>query len=190
MIRSLNIIFLMTSFILLINQSTLFACHLKTGIWDGYMFDGHIVEGKKPPEPKFKPAYNWPFGVTTDITVGLSNITQGTTDNAGKNVQALTASFATTTQCDWMKISNINKFFKESYLHIAEESALGQGPYLDALVLQVGCNENQSDLLESTMKKNYSDLFAKNDFNESIEKFYQYIFNNKELKKCWYNSTG
>ena len=65
---------------------------------------------------------------------------------------------ATSTDCRWM-LARIEQFFDESYPKIAEESAQGQGPYLEALAALVGCNARQTVLLEKAMHQNYQNVF-------------------------------
>ena len=80
---------------------------------------------------------------------------------------------------------SINKFFQKSYIQIAEESAQGQGPHLEALALQVGCNAQQTVLLEKALQQNYHSVFAEDNVNHSINKFYTVVNSDEQLAACW-----
>ena len=46
---------------------------------------------------------------------------------------------------------NIEKFFNERYLQIAEDFFQVKGPHVEALAFQVGCNGQQTVLLEKAL---------------------------------------
>jgi hypothetical protein len=118
------------------------------------------------------------FGLSTQVT------TEPSTDVSTSSVYVPSDSSATSTDCGW-RTSNIEKFFHESYLQIAEESSQGQGPHLEALAFQVGCNAQQTVLLEKTLQQNYHGLFAKDDINHSISEFYTVVNSDDQLAACW-----
>ena len=91
---------------------------------------------------------------------------------------------ATSTNCD-SRTANINKFFQKSYIQIAEESAQGQGPHLEALALQVGCNTQQTVLLEKALQQNYQNVFEEDDIDHAISEFYTVVNSDDELAACW-----
>lgn len=163
----------LTGFIFLASLSNVFACHQGIGDWE----KGHISD--KYPKSRYKPKSGlgytlYPASTTTDATTDVTmNGPTVTTDQS-----------ATTTDCNW-RTANIEKFFNESYLQIAEESSQGQGPHLEALAFQVGCNAQQTVLLEKAMQQNYHDVFAKEDINHSINGFYTVVNSNDQLAACW-----
>ena len=164
----------LTGSILLFSLSDVFACHQWTP--GKYYLEGHSSHkvGSKH-EPKIF------LGYSTQHT------TEPTTDISTASVYGTSDSTATSTDCGW-RTSNIEKFFNESYMQIAEESAQGQGPHLEALASQVGCNAQQTVLLEKAMQQNYHGVFAKDDINHSINEFYTVVNNDEQLAACWPNS--
>ena len=82
-------------------------------------------------------------------------------------------------------LASIEQFFDESYPKIAEESAQGQGPHLEALAALVGCNARQTLLLEKAMQQNYHSIFAEDNVNHSINKFYTVVSSDGQLAACW-----
>jgi hypothetical protein len=161
----------LTGMILLFSLSDVFACHqggMKTYL-KGHTGDmARISKGGKSSSA---------FGYTTEPSFESTEVTTyssyGTTDST-----------ATSTNCNW-RTSNIEKFFNESYLQIAEESSQGQGPHLEALAFQVGCNAQQTVLLEKAMQQNYHGVFAKEDINHSINEFYTVVNSDDQLAACW-----
>ena len=156
--------------ILLVNLPELFACH--QGNY-AKAFSGHYGERLV----NRKQSFNNIFHYSTMVPVKLTEMVAGFT-------LAYTDGTATTTNCKF-RSAYIHEFFNNSYLQIAEESAQGHGPHLEVLASFVGCNERQTAILESAMKTNYSDLFKKNNFNDSVKNFYALVNNDEELKTCW-----
>ena len=126
---------------------------------------GHFTDGMRG-QKKHKNV----FGIT--IEAGLSTTI------------APTEMSATSTDCKWM-LARIEQFFDESYPQIAEESAQGQGPHLEALAALVGCNAQQTMLLEKAMQQNYHGIFSKEDINHSINEFYTVVNSDYQLAACW-----
>ena len=164
----------LTGMILLFSSSDVFACH--QGFWGrGLAGKGHTGDFSKISNRSGKSSSA--FGYTTEPSSESTEVTTyssyGTTDST-----------ATSTNCNW-RTSNIEKFFNESYLQIAEESSQGQGPHLEALAFQVGCNAQQTVLLEKAMQQNYHGVFAKEDINHSINEFYTVVNSDDQLAACW-----
>ena len=156
---------LLTAIALFACPSTLFACHYGSGYGSMYGNTGHFTDGMRG-EKKYKNA----FGITTET--GLFTTI------------APTEISATSTNCEWM-LARIEQFFDESYPQIAEESAKGQGPHLKALASHVGCNAQQTVLLEKALQQNYHGVFAKDDINHSVNEFYTVVNNDEQLAACW-----
>ena len=156
---------LLTAIALFACPSTLFACHYGSGYGSMYGNTGHFTDGMRG-EKKYKNA----FGITTET--GLFTTI------------APTEISATSTNCEWM-LARIEQFFDESYPQIAEESAKGQGPHLKALASQVGCNAQQTVLLEKALQQNYHGVFAEDNVNHSINKFYTVVNSDAQLAACW-----
>ena len=156
---------LLTAIALFACPSTLFACHYGSGYGSMYGNTGHFTDGMRG-EKKYKNA----FGITTET--GLFTTI------------APTEISATSTNCEWM-LARIEKFFDESYPQIAEESAKGRGPHLKALASQVGCNAQQTVLLEKALQQNYHGVFAEDNVNHSINKFYTVVNSDAQLAACW-----
>ena len=173
--RSIKIVIALTGLTLLLSFAEVFACH--QGFINGNWATGH--SSMKVGINKSKPKRG--FGLSTQVT------TEPTTDISTASVYGTSDSTATSTDCGW-RTSNIEKFFNESYMQIAEESAQGQGPHLEALASQVGCNAQQTVLLEKAMQQNYHGVFAKDDINHSINEFYTVVNSDDQLTACWPNS--
>ena len=173
--RSIKIVIALTGLTLLLSFAEVFACH--QGFINGNWATGH--SSMKVGTNKSKPKRG--FGLSTQVT------TEPLTDVSTSSVYAPSDSTATSTDCGW-RTSNIEKFFNESYMQIAEESAQGQGPHLEALASQVGCNAQQTVLLEKAMQQNYHGVFAKDDINHSINEFYTVVNSDDQLTACWPNS--
>ena len=156
---------LLTAIALFACPSTLFACHYGSGYGSMYGNTGHFTDGMRG-EKKYKNA----FGITTET--GLFTTI------------APTEISATSTNCEWM-LARIEQFFDESYPQIAEESAKGRGPHLKALASQVGCNAQQTVLLEKALQQNYHGVFAEDNVNHSINKFYTVVNSDAQLAACW-----
>jgi hypothetical protein len=121
------------------------------------------------------------LGYTTEPTTESTEITSDIV--IGTTAQSFGLS-ATSTDCN-SRIANIEKFFNKSYTQISEESAQGQGPHLEALAFQVGCDAQKTVLLEKAMQQNYHGLFAQDDINHSINKFYTVVNSDDQLAACW-----
>ena len=156
---------LLTAIALFACPSTLFACHYGSGYGSMYGNTGHFTDGMRG-EKKYKNA----FGITTET--GLFTTI------------APTEISATSTNCEWM-LARIEQFFDKSYPQIAEESAKGRGPHLKALASQVGCNAQQTVLLEKALQQNYHGVFAEDNVNHSINKFYTVVNSDAQLAACW-----
>jgi hypothetical protein len=157
----------LTGSILLFSLSDVFACHQWTpGKYYLAGHNSHKVSSEHAPKKIF----------------GYS--TQHTTKPTTASVYGTSDSTATSTDCGW-RTSNIEKFFHESYLQIAEESAQGRGPHLEALASQVGCNAQQTVLLEKALQQNYHGVFTKDDINHSISEFYTVVNSDDQLAACW-----
>ena len=163
--KSLNLLTTIIGLILVACSSDLFACHYGSGYGSMYGNTGHFTDGMRG-EKKYKNA----FGITTET--GLFTTI------------APTEISATSTNCEWM-LARIEKFFDESYPQIAEESAKGRGPHLKALASQVGCNAQQTVLLEKALQQNYHGVFAKDDINHSVNEFYTVVNSDERLAACW-----
>ena len=166
--KMIKAIIALTGFVLLVNSPSLFACH--ESHFDGddlsvgtSFFGGHSADRKR----------GRTFSIIENISESVTTTFYFTGDT-----------FATTTNCKW-RTSNIEKFFNNNYQQIAEESAQGQGPHLEALASQVGCNAQQTVLLERAMQQTYHDVFAKEDPNHSIRVFYKVVNSDEELVACW-----
>ena len=181
MMRSFKLVFALAGLVFLISSSNAFACH--RGFRNLITMQNHagFERTKFAQTPSTRGSG---FGLTTEPT---TESTEFTSDAAiGTTVQSVGLS-ATSTDCN-SRIANIEKFFDKSYTQIAEESAQGQGPHLEALASQVGCNAQQTVLLEKAMQQNYHGVFAKDDINHSINEFYTVVNNDEQLAACWPNS--
>jgi hypothetical protein len=165
MMKSLSLIIALTGFIFFTCSSGLFACHYGSGYGSMYGNNGHFTERMRG-QKEYKNA----FGITTE-TVLFTTI-------------APTEMSATSIDCKWM-LARIEEFFNKNYPQIAEESAQGQGPHLEALAFQVGCDAQKTVLLEKAMQQNYHGLFAQDDINHSINKFYTVVNSDDQLAACW-----
>ena len=163
--KSLISVMVLSGFIFAARSSDLFACHYGSGYGSMYGNTGHFTEGMRG-QKKYKNV----FGITTET--GLFTTI------------APTEMSATSTDCRWM-LARIEQFFDESYPKIAEESAQGQGPHLEALAALVGCNARQTLLLEKAMQQNYHSVFAEDNVNHSINKFYTVVNSDEQLAACW-----
>ena len=167
----------LSSFLLIASSYNALACHRwepfpkdpDKGVLGGHSSNKYDIGGGSRPKSG--------FGIT-------SHPTTTTGEMVLTSFMGSSDSVATTTDCNW-RTSNIEKFFNESYLQIAEESSQGQGPHLEALASQVGCNAQQAMLLEKAMQQNYQDVFAKEDINHSINEFYTVINSDEQLAACW-----
>lgn len=167
-------LFTLTAIFFLVSLSSALACHR----WIFFDQKNHIIAGHtgsnyKVSDSKPKSGFGITVQPTTTTAHSVVTSTYGTSD-----------SVATTTDCNW-RTSNIEKFFHESYLQIAEESSQGQGPHLEALASQVGCNPQQTVLLEKAMQQNYHGVFGKEDINHSINEFYTVVNSDDQLAACW-----
>ncbi len=163
--KSLTLVMALSGFIFVAGSSDLFACHYGSGYGSMYGNTGHFTDGMRG-QKKYKNV----FGIT--IEAGLSTTI------------APTEMSATSTDCRWM-LARIEQFFDASYPQIAEESAQGQGPHLEALAALVGCNAQQTMLLEKAIQQNYHSVFAKEDINHSINEFYTVVNSDNQLAACW-----
>ena len=77
------------------------------------------------------------------------------------------------------------KIYLEQNPKIAEESAQGQGPHLEALAALVGCNARQTVLLEKAMQQNYQNVFDEDDIDHAISEFYTVVNSDEQLAACW-----
>ena len=53
------------------------------------------------------------------------------------------------------------------------------------IVSIVGCNARQTVLLEKAMQQNYHSVFAEDNVNHSINKFYTVVNSDEQLAACW-----
>ena len=163
--KSLISVMVLSGFIFAACSSDLFACHYGSGYGSMYGNTGHFTEGMRG-QKKYKNV----FGITTET--GLFTTI------------APTEMSATSTDCKWM-LARIEQFFDESYPKIAEESAQGQSPHLEALAELFGCNTRQTVLLKKAMQQNYHNVFAEDDVNHSINKFHTVVNSDEQLSACW-----
>ena len=176
--RSLRLVVMFTSLFFLASLSNVLACH--RGFGSLISMQNHAgFERYEKPRTRSKRGSG--FGLTTEPTTESTGVTSDTA--IGTTDQSIGLS-ATSTNCD-SRTANINKFFQKSYIQIAEESAQGQGPHLEALASQGGCNAQQTLLLEKALQQNYHSVFAEDNVNHSINKFYTVVNSDEQLAACW-----
>ena len=176
--RSLRLVVTFTGLFFLASLSNLLACHRGFGSLIS-MQDHAGFERYETPRTRSKRGSG--FGLTTEPTTESTGVTSDTA--IGTTDQSIGLS-ATSTNCD-SRTANINKFFQKSYIQIAEESAQGQGPHLEALALQVGCNAQQTVLLEKALQQNYQNVFDEDDIDHAISEFYTVVNSDEQLGACW-----
>ena len=176
--RSLRLVVMFIGLFFLASLSNVLACH--RGFGSLISMQNHAgFERYETPRTRSKRGSG--FGYTTEPTTESTGVTSDTA--IGTTDQSIGLS-ATSTDCN-SRTANINKFFQKSYIQIAEESAQGQGPHLEALALQVGCNAQQTVLLEKALQHNYHYVFTENDINHSINEFYTVVNSDDQLAACW-----
>ena len=126
----------------------------------------------------------WSFYRGNERSKKYRNVFGITTETGLFTTIAPTEMSATSTDCRWM-LARIEQFFDESYPKIAEESAQGQGPHLEALAALVGCNARQTVLLEKAMQQNYQNVFDEDDIDHAISEFYTVVNSDEQLAACW-----
>ena len=67
----------------------------------------------------------------------------------------LTITVSTTTYCDFC-----TAFLDSEYDFIQEQVAYGHGPYIDALAMITGCDEQVRTKFSKTLRVNYTELFG------------------------------
>ena len=95
--------------------------------------------------------------------------------------------FATTTNCNW-RTANIQKFFNDSFQQIAEESAQGSGQHLEALASLSGCSAEQYEPFKTAMNRNHRYVFAEQDYDRTVNNFFNVLNTDEDLLKCWSQS--
>jgi len=176
--RSLRLVVMFIGLFFLASLSNVLACH--RGFGNLISMQNHAgFERYEKPRTLSKRGSG--FGLTTEPTTESTGVTSDTA--IGTTDQSIGLS-ATSTNCD-SRTANINKFFQKSYIQIAEESAQGQGPHLEALALQVGCNAQQTVLLEKALQQNYQNVFEEDDIDHAISEFYTVVNSDDELAACW-----
>ena len=94
-----------------------------------------------------------------------------------------TAAFlSTSTKCD-----AYTSFLEFSYEQIAENTAQGHGPYLDALASLRGCSIDSKLLFRQVLYENFSELFENHELNgEALSRRLEIILNREPvlLDKC------
>ena len=117
--------------------------------------------------------------VRENFKILTGNITQATSITSNYTIDT----FATTTNCNW-RTANIQKFFNDSYQHIAEESAQGSGQHLEALASLTGCSVDQYATFETVIHRNHGYVFADKDHDGSINNFFTVLNTDEDLKQC------
>ena len=94
-----------------------------------------------------------------------------------------TAAFlSTSTKCD-----AYTSFLEFSYEQIAENTAQGHGPYLDALASLRGCSIDSKLLFRQVLHENFNELFENHELNgEALSRRLEIILNREPvlLDKC------
>ena len=165
--KAFKFLVVLTGFILLANVPTIFACH------GGKHSTGEMVSGKYLNTPKRDNG----FMMSVDLTLSMRLST------AGFFLVWLEMT-GTTTDCDF-QLANIHMYFHKNYEQIAEQSAQGEGHHLEALASQVGCNAQQTVLLEKALQQNYQNVFDEDDINHAISEFYTVVNSDEQLAACW-----
>ena len=177
-INMLKITMIMAGVFLLLFSENLLACHESD--FDGEdllvgtsFFGGHTGDNQMGRAVSVKENFKMLTGNITQATTVTSNYTIDT--------------FATTTNCNW-RTANIQKFFKDSFQQITEESAQGSGKHLEALASLSGCSAEQYGTFETTMNRNHRYVFAEQDYDRAVNNFFNVLNTDKDLLKCWVES--
>ena len=158
----------------LISSNNLLACHESDFDGDELLvstsfFGGHTGDNKM----------GRAASVRENFKILTRNITQATSITSNYTIDT----FATTTNCNW-RTANIQKFFNDSYQHIAEESAQGSGQHLEALASLTGCSVDQYAIFETVIHRNHGYVFADKDHDGSINNFFTVLNTDEDLKQC------
>ena len=163
---------------LLVFSGSLLACHESD--FDGEellvgtsFFGGHTGDNKMGRAVSVKENFIMLTGNITEATTITSNYTIDT--------------FATTTNCNW-RTANIQKFFNDSFQQIAEESAQGSGQHLEALASLSGCSAEQYRTFETVIHRNHRYVFAEQDYDRTVNNFFNVVNTDEDLLKCWSQS--
>ena len=163
---------------LLLFSENLLACHESD--FDGEellvgtsFFGGHTGDNKMGRAVSVKENFIMLTGNITEATTITSNYTIDT--------------FATTTNCNW-RTANIQNFFNDSYQQIVEESAQGSGQHLEALASLSGCSAEQYGTFETAMNRNHRYVFAEQDYDRTVNNFFNVLNTDEDLLKYWSQS--
>ena len=163
---------------LLVFSESLLACHESDFNGEELLvgtsfFGGHTGDNKMGRAVSVKENFIMLTGNITEATTITSNYTIDT--------------FATTTNCNW-RTANIQKFFNDSLQQLAEESAQGSGQHLEALASLSGCSAEQYRTFETVIHRNHRYVFAEQDYDRTVNNFFNVLNTDEDLLKCWSQS--